>query len=186
MNAEPFNSNDELVGCFLEHVVRLAPGDVDGAVQTWREAQREAQRTADGWVAAEEAAVEALMRTQRGEVAWTLQERVHAMFQRAAWRRFRPAGFAALRSAVTAEYLIGTAAVALLVADALPARHLARLYAPFVSVVPLAELGRAPRRPEVPNRPNGPNTPSVPSPSATSGSGDGSGADVDTSVIPAP
>src|SRR5438067_1582974 len=80
------------------------------------------------------------MRTRRGEVAWTLQERVHAMFQRAAWRRFRPAGFAALRSAVTAEYLIGTAAVALLVADALPARHLARLYAPFVSVVPLATL----------------------------------------------
>ena len=132
--------NDELVDRFLDRVVRLTSGDVDGAVQTWREAQREAPRTADGWVAAEEAAVEALMRTRRGEAAWTLQERVHALFQHASWRRLRPTGFAALRSAVTAEYLIGTAAVALLVADALPARHLARLYAPFVQIVPLATL----------------------------------------------
>jgi hypothetical protein len=152
VTSHPLGPNGRFVDRFLAQVAVLQAADVDGAVLAWRESQRAPDGTpldsappappaarAD-WAAAEEAAAAALVRTRRGDAAWALQDRVHAVVRHAPWRRRAGAPFAGVRSAATAEYLVATAAVALVVADALPPRHLARLYAPFLALVPLTEL----------------------------------------------
>ena len=147
MTSHPLGPNGRFVDRFLAQVAVLQAAEVDGAVLAWRESQRAADGSAPApptaradWAAAEEAAAAALVRTRRGDAAWALQDRVHTVVRHAPWRRRPGAPFAGVRSAATAEYLVATAAVALVVADALPPRHLARLYAPFLALVPLAEV----------------------------------------------
>jgi len=134
--SHPLGPNGRFVDLFLDRVSAMTPADVDAAVVSWRESQHAPR----DWAAAEEAAATALVRTERGEAAWTLQDRIHAVVCGPQWARQRAASLGALRSAVTAEYLVASAALALLVADVLPPRHLARLYAPFLASVPLAEI----------------------------------------------
>lgn len=147
MEPHELGPNGHAVSHFLRRVAELPAADVDAAVRVWRDAQRgRAPDDAGGgaaWAAAEDAAASALVRTARGEAVWVLEERVHDAFRRAPWRRARGAGFAAVRSEATAQYLVATAAAALLLADALSPRHLATLYAPFRALVPLAELASA-------------------------------------------
>lgn len=136
---------------FLERMAAMEAAEVDAAVHAWRESQRAADPASGvgrgSWSAAEDAAAEALVRTGRSDEAWMLQERIHTVFRRAPWRRALlagTAGAAGVRSEATAQYLAATATVALLLADALPPRHLATLYSPFHALIPLADLAPAP------------------------------------------
>jgi hypothetical protein len=144
--AGEFGPNSVAIESFLDQLARLSLAQFTDAIRTWREALR---RT-DAWYAAEDAVGEALARTARHDEEWRLHDRLYEIFRSSAWHADvdveRAAGSEhAPSSEPAAQYLAGTAAFALLVFDALSGAHLATLYAPFATLIPLASLGlRAP------------------------------------------
>jgi hypothetical protein len=127
--------NGALVERFLERVGELDLVRWGEVVRAWRDTLH---RTA-AWSGAEDAVGEAITRTGRHDEQWELQDRLHQIFRRSCWFTNRQASAAAGTEAA-AQYVAGTAAFALLVADALSREELRTLYAPFAGAIPLPEL----------------------------------------------
>ena len=128
--------NGGLVGRFLDRLCGLDLPQWADVVRAWRDTLR---RT-DAWVSAEDAVGDALARTGRHDEHWVLQERLYQIFRKSPWYTNRRAHAECAGTEVAAQYLAGSAAFALLVADALSREELRTLYAPFAGPIPLAEL----------------------------------------------
>ena len=137
----PFGPNTALVQRFVDRLAELDLADFAEVVQTWRARLR---RT-DAWCIAEDAVGDAIARTRRDGEMWVLQDRIYAVFRAAPWYIERPNDMPA-PAEVASQYLTNTAAVALLVVDALPARHFTTLYAPFAPVISLGDIAWTGRR----------------------------------------
>lgn len=132
-----YGPNARLVQRFLDRIATFTVDDFGAIVRSWRDTLRKS----DEWYAAEDGVGEAIARTRRDGEMWVLQDQLYAIFRGAPWYQQNAAA-----PEVAAQYLATTAAVALMVADALPAEQLRTLYAPFADAIPLAELalGAAP------------------------------------------
>lgn len=146
----PFGPNSAAIDRFLTRLARMDVADFAGVVRVWRDALHHA----DDWYAAEDAVGDAIARTRRDAEMWRLQDALYGTFRGGAWyERPLPHGRRAPIEAA-AQYLATTAAVTLMVAEALPPQHVATLYAPFAVTIPLHELvdDGARRRESVPER----------------------------------
>ena len=133
-----YGPNSELVERFLARLARLSHADISAAVAAWRDGLR----CTNAWYTAEDEVGDALTATRRHDEEWRLQEHLYELFRRATWRLERPVSPSSTESSDAAsQYLAGTAAFALMVADALSVQGLTTLYAPFAEVIPLGELG---------------------------------------------
>ena len=128
--------NGPIVEAFLARLARLDLAQYGAAIRRWRD---ELRRT-DAWCAAEDAVGEAIAETGRHDAHWRMQERLFELFHASPWYTDRDAQARALGSEPAAHYLASSAAVALLVADAIDAGALRTLYAPFERVIPYLEL----------------------------------------------
>ncbi len=128
--------NTRLIESFLARVARLSHAELKRVVQTWRHGGWRS----DAWYAAEDAVGEAIARTRRDDEMWLLQDEIYALFRGTPWYQLADAP-----PEVASQYLVTTAAVALLVAEALDREHLRTLYAPFAETISLAALALTPR-----------------------------------------
>ena len=134
--SRPYGPSGRLVERFLERLAQLQVADFNSVVQRWRATLRDS----DEWYAAEDAVGEAVARTRRDGPMWLVQDRIYEIFRGGTWYEHRAPGTPVAPSEMAAQYLATTISVALLVADALPAQVLARLYEPFREVIPLADV----------------------------------------------
>jgi hypothetical protein len=127
---------------FLQRIAALDLEEFRDVVRVWRDRLRRN----DAWYAAEDAVGVAVGLTQRNDEMWRLQDAIYDLFRGAPWygRRLPPEVVSPPEAA--AQYLATTAAMALMVADALPREHLATVYEPFQDTIPIADvaMGAAP------------------------------------------
>jgi hypothetical protein len=134
--ARPFGPNTRLIERFLERLAHMDVGEYGGVVQRWRDALA----AENGWYAAEDAVGDAIAATRRDGEMWLLQDRLYAIFRDAPWYTRQPLGAPHAPPEVASQYLATSAAVALLVADVLEAKHLNVLYGPFAAAIPLTDV----------------------------------------------
>jgi len=150
----PYGPSGRFVERFLDRLAQFRLEDFEAVVRRWRVTLRDS----DAWYAAEDAVGDAVARTRRDGVMWTVQDRIYEVFRGSTWYEQRPPGTPVAPSEMAAQYLATTAVVALLVADVLPGAALGVLYAPFRDAIPLAELalgGTVALEPGVADRPAG-------------------------------
>jgi hypothetical protein len=71
---------------------------------------------------------------------WLLQDAIYQIFRGSTWYDAHQPGTAPPPAEAAAQYLATTAAVALMVADVLPAGTLTLMYAPFRDTIRMADL----------------------------------------------
>ena len=133
----PFGPNSTLVERYLAQLARLTAADFAAIVVRWRDGLRKS----DAWYAAEDAVGDGIARTRRDDEMWLVQDRLYALFRGTPWYQQR-----VTPPEVATQYLANSAAMALMVADAIPRDALAILYAPFAEAIPLADLVLEPIR----------------------------------------